>query len=1292
MRAGTSVTAPVLDNDLSPSGDRLSLLGDVVEGAPGELEVDAPIDVKGDVGQAFVTGRTVRYVAPAGLAERDSFTVPYVAVNTTGQTSPGRLTVVVTPADAPNTAPEPPTLESRVVSGDTVKVRLPGSGVDPDGDPVTIAGITSAPRKGRLLSFGGNFLEYQAYPRTMGTDEFEYSVVDTQGGVATATVRIVVVPLVEPQSPLAVDDQLTVEPGRTATFDPLANDYVAPGDEVRIELVDAPEGVELDRETSLVTVPAPDRVDAAATTVVYSISNGLDTSRAIMRLETAASINNPPVVYDAFGRADDSESVSVGVLDGAYDPDGSVDDLVVAEVLGAPDVARIDGDRIKADRGVAPQVVPFRVEDAGGASATASLYVPPTGTGIPYVEPDALIEIERGGSFSGSLGDYIANPSGGSMRLTGKRAVSASPAELQPAPDGERGFTIDTDADYRGPGALLLEVTTATDPSGNEDPQDPTDGYTALLSIPVQVGDDTPELTCPATTIPISSGQVYDLDIGSLCTVWTLDPADADDLTYAGSFTQAVEGVSVTGTDTSVLRVAAADDATEGGTAVLSVTAGDSNAQEIRFRLDDAPPPSLLPIRVDDLQAGQSRTYDLAAYLEPGVSSPDPTVVSVDPISGAGVTASESGSSVTFKAGPDAQGTSTFRIVMSDVADSDSPQRTAEGRIQFEVSGTPGAPGPPRPFPAEQSNKISMGWEPPSDDGGSPITGYQVQELRTNKQITCRTNECDFGGLENARAYTFKVRAINKIGPGDWSDVSQSAYADTRPGRVDDIRMKTRGDGTITVAWDPPTTATSKVLSYYVTWLGDAQEVSGETTSITASGLDNNAQYAFTIKALNKVGYSPPRASELFQPMGTPLPPATPTVADLESGVERTSVRVTWPATLPEGPGPTLYTVAYSTPSGTQNVPGCSRVQATTCVHSGLDYNGTVYSYSVRAHNVENTSGPSAPATFQAVGKPAGWGAWSVTPTGVNQRVQVQAVAPDARGKTSRAAILVGGQVVWENNVVAGQGISEVVNTPDNASAHQVQLRMCNEYAAQGGCTSSDTKTVQSYGPLNGMLNQPGGGTSATGSKTVSWTYSGSGNGNAAVVVAEVYEGGSLVTRQENTVVGGFQYAIAADASDFDTKLTLRVTLSDPDTANRGSESRSSDGTSGYPPAPTISLIKLSDCNDETGPACQGSFADPACTVADACGVAGLRISGARDTFGCQLQNPSFLDWGLRDRYEGNIVDQRRLQARRPLVLQAGPVRAAELLDRTRRQVRIHRPRFDHLALSQPVDFDERHP
>ena len=55
--------------------------------------------------------------------------------------------------------------------------------------------------------------------------------------LATATVRVVVVPLEEPQGPLAVDDQLTVEPGRTATYRPLANDFVT--DEAFVDLLRA---------------------------------------------------------------------------------------------------------------------------------------------------------------------------------------------------------------------------------------------------------------------------------------------------------------------------------------------------------------------------------------------------------------------------------------------------------------------------------------------------------------------------------------------------------------------------------------------------------------------------------------------------------------------------------------------------------------------------------------------------------------------------------------------------------------------------------------------------------------------------------------------------------------------------------------------------------------------------------------------------------------------------------------------------------------------------------------------
>ena len=65
-------------------------------------------------------------------------------------------------------------------------------------------------------------------------------MVDSQGAFATGTVRVAVVEPGQPQPPLAVEDRLTVAPGRTATFDPLANDFVAPGDAVEVKLLDAP--------------------------------------------------------------------------------------------------------------------------------------------------------------------------------------------------------------------------------------------------------------------------------------------------------------------------------------------------------------------------------------------------------------------------------------------------------------------------------------------------------------------------------------------------------------------------------------------------------------------------------------------------------------------------------------------------------------------------------------------------------------------------------------------------------------------------------------------------------------------------------------------------------------------------------------------------------------------------------------------------------------------------------------------------------------------------------------------
>ncbi|MBD3924932.1 fibronectin type III domain-containing protein [Nocardioides cavernae] len=1229
VRAGGSVAAPVLDNDVSPAGDRLTLLNDLSSSdTPGQLAVVAPIDVKGDVGKAFVSGRVVRYVAPEAVEERDTYTVTYVAQNLEGKRADGTLKVTVVPAEDPNDAPEPPTLEGRVVSGDTVKVRVPGVGVDRNGDPVTVTGITSAPRLGRISSVGGNFLEYEAYPRTAGTDEFTYSVVDSQGAFATGTVRIAVVELGQPQPPLAVEDRLTVEPGRTATFDPLANDFIAPGDSVEVEILDGPDGARLDPDTNLVTVPAPDSAKAPPTVLVYRVTNGIDESRATMTLTTADGYENPPIVYDAFGRADDSGSVVVDVLDGAYDPDGTAEDLEVVDVSGDPSARVIDGVQVRADRGPAPKVLPFEVRDAAGATAVASVYIPPTGDGLPYVLPGSLIELDSGDSMTGKVSDYIAAPDGGQVRLaSGRRSYAASPEALTVGPDGDNRFSLSAPAGFRGPGSVLVEVTTATDASGNEDATTTDDGVTAILSIPVVVGDDTPSLECPTSVIPMSAGQRYDLDIASYCTVFTVDPRDADGLDFAAEWSQAVDGVDVSSPQGAVVAVTASDTATEGGEAVLVVRAGESNTQEIRFRLAEAPPPRLSPISVETMEAGQSRTYDMRAYLEAGVANPEPTIVTVQNTGSPGVKASVDGSRLTLTADRDTRGAeAVFRLVVSDVSDSNPPSsRTADGRIAFKVIGTPSPPGEPRPYPlSDEVGTIKMGWAPPDDDGGAPVTSYMVREEKTGAKQRCDTNECVFRKLKSGGNYSFRVQAFNRVGGSDWSNLSRSARADTQPGRVQDIRMIGRDDGQITIAWDKPPTNTSRILDYTITWPGGGPVVvAGSSTSFPVTGLDNNLRYTFTIKAQNQVGYSLPRTSGEMQPLGTPPAPAAPAVTDLESGAQQTSIRVAWQAVPPEGPGPTVYTVSYNNGVTSGTVPGCQRLASLTCTHAGVPYEGLTYTYTVVAANQPGDepgkrSQPSPGTPIEAVGRPAPWGSFELIGTGASQEAQVRYTVPDSRGTTSKVEILVAGSVVKTFGRQTGTNVTRF-QSPGNEQPYQVQLRVCNE-DAPAGCTLSGVQNVQTYGRLDGMLNDLGA--PAVSGKTVTWTVTGSSNGDPAQLVYRINGGGDQV--RDLAGVGSFSEAISITTDDFAQDVNLQVWLRDPSPGGRGEAYKSQSARSGVP-EPGVSAGKGLVCNDgdaDPGNNCAKGN-DPPCDVAT-CGFVEVTVSGFYESVRCGVNNDQF--------------------------------------------------------------------
>ena len=107
----------------------------------------------------------------------------------------------------------------------------------------------------------------------------------------------------------------------------------------------------------------------------------------------------------------------------------------------------------------------------------------------------------------------------------------------------------------------------------------------------------------------------------------------------------------------------------------------------------------------------------------------------------------------------------TFGVVAVN-AIGQSPVATGTG-----YAGLLNPPGPPTAVSATPGNgSVSVVWTAPSNNGGSPLTGYVVTAYDAHNtavgtcNVSAPTTTCNVGGLTNGQPYTFKVVAVNAIG------------------------------------------------------------------------------------------------------------------------------------------------------------------------------------------------------------------------------------------------------------------------------------------------------------------------------------------------------------------------------------------------------------------------------------------------------------------------------------------------------------------------------------------------
>ena len=653
VRAGDTVTIAVLDNDTTPSGSPITLRSDV-EGAPaaGRLTVIAQTGGSNpdDVGAAYVSGSALRFVAPAAVDTPRTVTVDYVAQNPAGDQAVGHAHVTIQPAPnekAPNQPPAPQQVDARVVAGDTVTIKVPVTGVDPDGDSVTVTGIRSASQLGRVMALSATSIGYQAYPTSAGTDSIRYLVTDTYGKTGESTIRVAVVPPGEPQPPVAVDDTVTAAPGARLSVGILANDLYAPDAVVAVEPLgkrnpELGDAVKLTGDDRFVELTAPD-LTGRPLVVVYAISGGIgEPSVASLTVRSQDGYDIPPTAGDAAAEPEPkATTVEVDVLSKCGDQDGGAADLEISRVFDPQ--ATANSGKIILPVGTFPRAVAYEVRDRGGATAVGLVHVPATGSGAPYGKAGRTITVPADGSTTVAISDYVVDPADKPMTLTTTDKIWASPsAGLQVRSGDDKQLVLTARRGYSGPGAVTFEVTDGTSLT---DPQ----ASTAIVTVPVQVGPDTPFLRCPDAVLPVvAGGATVTVDVTSVCHVWVVDRANLANLRYTASWQQQAAGVSVEGSGTRVLEVTAAGSAVPdtSGTIEVGVDGFDGVKAQLAVLVRAAPPPSVAPVTVDGIKAGDTATVDLAPYVRSRLRDTSISVRSVSQSSGLGAASSSSGSTV----------------------------------------------------------------------------------------------------------------------------------------------------------------------------------------------------------------------------------------------------------------------------------------------------------------------------------------------------------------------------------------------------------------------------------------------------------------------------------------------------------------------------------------------------------------------------------------------------------------------------------------------------------------------
>lgn len=295
----------VLDNDSDIDGDSLT-----VDSLSTPSHGSAVINANG----------SITYTPSLNFNGTDTFT--YTISDGAGRTDTASVTVAVAPVNDNPTA-----LDDTVSTNEdtSIDVIVLSNDVDLDGDSVTVAFVTN-PTNGMTIVNDDNTITYVANPNFHGSDSFSYTIVDGNGGSASAAVTVTVRPTNDP--PIANEDVATTDEDSAVDIFVLSNDTDIDGDSLLVSILTEPIYGSTSVGVNGVISYTPNVNYYGGDTFSYQIDDGKGEISSTTVTLTVNPLNDPPVAQDDSAKTKEGTPVIVDVLGNDSDVDDDMPNVL----------------------------------------------------------------------------------------------------------------------------------------------------------------------------------------------------------------------------------------------------------------------------------------------------------------------------------------------------------------------------------------------------------------------------------------------------------------------------------------------------------------------------------------------------------------------------------------------------------------------------------------------------------------------------------------------------------------------------------------------------------------------------------------------------------------------------------------------------------------------------------------------------------------------------------------------------------------------------------------------------